>query len=266
MAPPPPSVDISLPAAAAGYPQFSERKTQRHWRDARALLLSAATVSIALVMARSLWLPWLTALLLFIALIWQGRSAAKNVCRRLLPVNGFMLFLWVSLPFTVAGESVHWLGLDWSLAGLRLAALSTGKANAIALVFMALLGPLGIHGIAQALMRLKVSPKLTWLFLLTAGTIHRLRDHFATALRAMRLRLTPEATLRQRWGGYAAVMARAFVQSALRAETVQKAMRCRGIDPASGALPNFDAKRWDGADSALVGVTLALAVAMAVFG
>ncbi|MDR2710085.1 MAG: energy-coupling factor transporter transmembrane protein EcfT [Burkholderiales bacterium] len=262
----PPSIDTSLPAVASGYPQFVERKS----RDARALLLAAAAVSVALVMARSLWTPWLTALILLIALLWRAKNeekgATKTLLRRLLPVNAFMIFLWVSLPFTVAGESVHWLGLDWSRVGLHLAALSTGKANAIALVFMLLLTPLGIHGVARALMRLKLSPKLTWLFLLTVGTIHRLRDHFATALRAMKLRLSPDATLRQRWDGYAAVLARAFVQSALRAETLQKAMRCRGIDPASGALPSFDTKRWDNADSAMLFVALALAIALAVFG
>ncbi|MCL2310297.1 MAG: energy-coupling factor transporter transmembrane protein EcfT [Proteobacteria bacterium] len=262
---PPPSVDASLPTVALGRP-YPVGRGSRHVYDVRALLLAAAVLSVALVAARDLWIPWLTALVLFIAQMRQGKGAAITMCRRLLPVNGFMIFLWVSLPFTVMGESVRWLGLDWSLAGLHLVALSTGKANAIALVFMLLLGPLGIHGIAQAMTRLKVSPKLTLLFLLTAGTVYRLCDHFATALRAMRLRLPAEATLRQRWSGYAAVMARAFVQSALRAETVQKAMRCRGIDPAGGALPCLEAKRWSGADSVLLCVVVVLATVMVVFG
>ncbi len=254
----PPGIETSLPAIAAAGSWPAGRKA----RDARALLLSAALLSVALVAAQGLWVPWSASLMLFIA---QSRQA-KTVLRRLLPVNGFMLFLWVSLPFTVAGESVRWLGLDWSLGGLHLAALSMGKANAIALVFMLLLGPLGIHGVAQAMTRLKVSPKLVLLFLLTAGTVYRLRDHFATALRAMRLRLPPEATLRQRWSGYAAVMARTFVQSALRAEAVQRAMLCRGIDPANGALPCLEEKRWGGTDSALLCVALMLAVAIAVSG
>ncbi|MDO5537865.1 MAG: CbiQ family ECF transporter T component, partial [Desulfovibrionaceae bacterium] len=77
------------------------------------------------------------ALLFGLAMLVCARPA--GCVKRLVAVNGFILFLWLTVPFSVAGSPVLTLGpLAATSEGLHLALLVTLKSNAMVLIFMAL--------------------------------------------------------------------------------------------------------------------------------
>jgi cobalt/nickel transport system permease protein len=195
-------------------------------RDARLRILAA--LAFALI---TLSLDGLAALGLALALA-GGLAAASGMrggelARSLAALEGFMLILLLSLPFTVPGHTLVDLGpLAASVDGLRLAVAILLKANAILLVLLALIGTLEPVVFGHALARLGVPEKLLHLLLMTVCQIHLIQ---AESLR-----------LRQ----------------AMRARRILDAMRCRGFQ---GRLYLLDSTVWTHRDTiAALGLALAL--------
>jgi cobalt/nickel transport system permease protein len=102
-----------------------------HRLDPRIKIIAAAVFSVVVALTSSI-VACAVALVLPITLLCLARISFKDVFRRLLIVNGFILFLWAFLPFTYPGQVLYSIGpLNVHKEGLLYAALITLKSNAI---------------------------------------------------------------------------------------------------------------------------------------
>jgi cobalt/nickel transport system permease protein len=91
----------------------------------------------------------------------------------LLLVNGFILLLWILLPFTYPGKPIFSLGpLDASGEGIQYALSITIKSNTIILACIALLGTTPVFTLAHALRHLHLPGKLIQLLFFSYRYIH----------------------------------------------------------------------------------------------
>ena len=75
--------------------------------------------------------------LMAVALLLLACLPVLKVVKRLLVVNGFIVFLWFILPWTTPGEAWYDLGpLVITREGLYLAATITAKSNIILIAFI----------------------------------------------------------------------------------------------------------------------------------
>lgn len=230
-------------------------------RDPRLRIVAAvlfALVTVALEQVSTIALACLLALTLATAAGMRPRDLAK----RLLALEGFMLILLISLPFTVSGEPLLTLGpLAASEAGLLLATTILFKANAVVLVLLVLVGTLEPVVLGHALARLGVPEKLVHLFLMTVRQIHLLNTEFLRLRQAMRARAFVPHSDRHTWRSYGWLMGMLLVRSMARAERILDAMRCRGF---KGRLYLLDATDWRAADTFTSSVFLVLLSGLAV--
>jgi cobalt/nickel transport system permease protein len=167
--------------------------------------------------------------------------------RRLLALEGFLLVLLLTLPFTLSGETVFTLGsLNASREGVQASALILLKANAVILVLLALVGGLEPVVFGHALARLGVPRKLVHLLLFTVRQIHLLQREYLRLRQAMRARAFVPRSNRHTWNSFAYLMGMLLLRSVERARRVLAAMRCRGFD---GRLYLLNGSRWGSADT-----------------
>ena len=180
--------------------------------------------------------------------------------RRLVHLEGFLILLFVSLPFTVPGAPVAALGpLTVSAEGLLLAATLGAKVSASVLVLTLLLGGLEPARLGAALAALRVPETLVRLFVATARYRVLIGDEARRLGEAMRARgFTPRSdrhTLRT----YGWLIGMLLVRALERAERVEEAMRCRGY---TGRIPRLAAPRPAARDIAAAGLIVASAAAL----
>jgi cobalt/nickel transport system permease protein len=186
-----------------------------------------------------------------------ARLDARQVARRLLVVNGFILFLWAVLPLTTAGVEVFRLGpASATEEGLLLAARITVKSNAILLALIALAATQPIGTLGHALNRLKVPDKLVHLMLISYRYIFVLEQEYQRLMRAARVRCFVPRTRIHTYRTFAYLIGMLFVRAAARAERVHQAMVCRGFAGRFYSLHRFSFTSTDGAWAAAVGTVL----------
>lgn len=174
--------------------------------------LLAALVS-ALVAARAARLPW------------------RPTARKVLMMDGFMLALFVMLPFTTPGEPLVRLGpLTASVDGLRLALTIALQANAIVLLLLALVGTIQPARLGHALLQLGVPTALVQLLFFTVRYIDVLGEEYRRLRTAMRARAFVARTDRHTLETFGYLVGMLLVRASDRAERVLAAMRCRGFD------------------------------------
>ncbi|MDR1575347.1 MAG: energy-coupling factor transporter transmembrane protein EcfT [Treponema sp.] len=188
------------------------------------LILPAAGVSSPLILA---------GLILGVVLIL--RRDMPRVLARLIPVNIFALFLWLTLPLNALGLGLFAgeTGGGALEAALKEALVYTLRINASALVYMALIIPLGIGGLTNALMKLRFPVKLAALFLLSYRYIFVMYQRVFVGALSLRLRQPRQGVLGQ-WRSYAAVFGTALISAVFRSQKIGRALQSRGFD---GTLP-----------------------------
>ena len=218
-------------------------------RDPRLRILAALAFALATVSL--LHLPAaLAALALALGFALSAGLAAGELTRRLLALEGFMLILLLSLPFTIPGTPLLAVGpLTASLEGLERAALIALKANAVAIALLGLVGSLEPAVLGHALARLGAPEKLVHLLLLTVRQIHLLHAEFLRLRQAMRARAFVPRSDRHTWRSYGWLMGMLLVRSLARSRRILGAMRCRGFH---GRLYLLDSAAWGRADTALL--------------
>jgi energy-coupling factor transporter transmembrane protein EcfT len=171
---------------------------------------------------------------------------APRVLARLIPVNIFVLFLLLTVPLnaalgtdpfavpgTAAGSGLFPGGAGGWTAALRQALVYGLRINAAALVYMALIIPLGIGGLTNALVTLRFPVKLAALFLLSYRYIFVMYQRVFVSVLSLRLR-QPRQAAPDRWKSYAAVFGTALVSALLRSQKIGRALQSRGF---GGDLP-----------------------------
>ncbi len=202
--------------------------------DPRARIVQAVALSITIAVLRDL--PAVTCgLLLGPVVSFLLNVRLRDILPRLAAANLFVVFLWLVLPFSLPGQAVFEIGpLAATIPGIELALLITLKANAIMILFLALVCPLSITQISNALDDLKISPKICSLLTFTFRFIFVLDNERRRLLRAARNRGFRPGTNVHTYRTYAQIIGMVLVHSWERAERVQRAMLCRGF---SGRYP-----------------------------
>lgn len=177
----------------------------------------------------------LLAMLLGLVLFTFTAASLRQSLRRLLLVNTFTLFLWLTVPFSVAGEAIFSAGpFTVTREGLLLALTITLKSNAMLLVFFALLASLPLPHLGSALSALHCPRRLTALLLVTYRYVHVLSDEWHTLRTSAMLRGFEPKTNLATYKTYAMLTGLLFIRSWDRSLRIWEAMRLRSF---SGHFP-----------------------------
>jgi cobalt/nickel transport system permease protein len=215
-------------------------------RDTRLRLLAAGLFALMTLSLTQFW-TLLTAGLIALTLASAAGLTLRMLRGRLLALEGFMLFLLLTLPFTVPGEPLLTLGpLTASRAGVAQALLILLKANVIVITLLALAGSLEPVVFGHALARLGLPEKLVHLLLFTVRQIHLLHQEYQRMDQAMRVRAFRPRSDRHTWNSYGWLIGMLLVRSLARARRIMGAMRCRGFH---GRLYLLDTPTWNRGDT-----------------
>ena len=188
-----------------------------------------------------------------------GLSTA-TILRRLAVGSIFLIFLWLTLPFTVPGPVAMSAGpLAVSAPGVRLALSATGKGLAIMAAFLALVAAMPVAAVGQGLRRLGVPAGLAAMLALSYRYIFVLAEEYKRLRMAATVRGFVPTTSLHTYRTFANLVGMVLVRSLDRAERLRQAMECRGFDGTFRLLGTHGAGRLDAL--ALV-LTLALAAAL----
>lgn len=195
--------------------------------DPRIRLVSALLAVIAVSQLRTL--PVSAAALGLAVLLVAMAGADRGLWRRMLHVEGFMLLLFVTLPFTMEGPIVATLGpLTASSAGIERAALIALKVSASVLTLSALLGDIDPTRLGATLHALRVPERFNRLFVMTARYVALIRNEARRLSESMRARGFRPGSNRHTWRSYGNLVGMVLVRALDRAERVEEAMLCRG--------------------------------------
>ena len=197
--------------------------------DPRFRVVLAAGFSLVVALSRSMEVQWMAVGLAAMLYVGAGLPFLQLV-RRLLVVNGFILFLWLVLPFSVPGEVVFSLGpLQATTPGIMHALHITLKANAVIIACITLVATMSVAVLGNALQAIGVPPKVCQLLLMTYRYIFVFEEEARRLRRAAALRgFTPTTSLRT-YRTYAYMVGMILVRAWERARRVQDAMVCRGF-------------------------------------
>jgi len=242
---------------------FIEGTSPIHRLDPRTRVLAAAALSVAVASVFNVaGLAVACVNALGLALVARLPLVATLV--RLRTLNLFLLVLWLVLPVTTAGPALfHVYVLSVTSPGLWMALAITLKANAIVLTLTALITTMDATELGRALHRLRVSPKLVMLFLLTGRYIAVLQAEYLRLRRAMRVRCFTPRTDRHTLRSLGYLVGMLLVNGLDRSERILNAMKCRGY---TGAFPVTDAFAFERRDVMFAGVTMAVVVCVLVTG
>lgn len=208
-------------------------------------ILSAFFLSIAVA------LSWNTASLLIslclaCVLVILFRPGLRRLLVKLSAVNFFILFLFVFIPFSVAGRVLFAMGpLKFTLEGLEMAIFIALKSNVIVIILLCLVASLPPLSAGRGLQKLFVPVKLVQLFyfvILYLDVIDTERKRLLTAARARGF--VPRTNLHT-YRTLAYFVGMLLVGSVERSERVHQAMLCRGFKGEFYTLDGFRNTVWD---------------------
>ena len=202
-------------------------------QDPRLRLIAAALYAVCCSLAQSLIASWLYLAFSFALLAVSGPHLSA-VGRRLFSVNLFIAFLWLTVPLTVppavpGGELLKLGPLAVSGEGVRLALQVTLKCNAILLAFLAFTAGLDLPRIGACLERLRVPPKLVFLFLFTCRYIYVIGEEWHKLQTAAKLRGFVPRTSLHTYATIGNMLGLVFVNSIDRSRRIYEAMLTRGF-------------------------------------
>ena len=182
-------------------------------------------------------------------LICLSRPPLLPLLRRMVVVNIFILFLWLTVPLSGNSSSapvVFSYGFFvLTQQGLALCLLVSIKSNALVLLFLALVATMPTPTLGHAMAQLHVPNKLVFLFLFTYRYIHVIGEEWQRLNNAARLRaFRPRNTLHTyRVAGY--ILGMVLVRSYERAQRVYEAMILRGFTGHFVSINTFHTTRRD---------------------
>ncbi len=238
---------------------FADGDSIVHKLDPRAKVLVAFGFS-ALTATADLIPPLVLALALAAAMVVLARLPARAVVYRLLLVNGFVLLLWLMLPFTYPGRTVAHIGpLTLSREGIAYAFLITVKSNAIILFGIALLSTTQLTRLGRALNWMRAPDKIVHVLLFMLRYIEVISRDYQRLKASMSVRCFRPGANSHTYRSYANMVGMLLINSYERAEAVYSAMLCRGFTGKFQATSDFSFSATDAVFSA---TAMALAIVM----
>jgi cobalt/nickel transport system permease protein len=235
---------------------FATGHSQIHRLDPRLKVLFATVYSF--IVALSDRFPSLfAALALSFLMIGLARLNIREVAKRVLIVNGLILFFWLVLPLTFEGVVLFYLGpFAVTREGLLISARITLKSNAILLAFLALIASTSIATLGHALNRLRIPEKIVHLLLLTYRYVFVIEQEYQRLVRATKIRgFRPKSNMHT-YRTYAYLIGMLFVRASERAARVHQAMLCRGFKGKFYCLREFSFSRLDFIWSAFMAIAV----------
>lgn len=225
--------------------EFSRGDSCVHTLDPRVKIAVTLIFSVVVALSGSL-----TATVISLAMpVWLVQAArldVKTVLRRLAVVNGFVLFIWLFLPFTTNGETIYSLGpLHVQREGINAALLITLKSNSIVLMVIALLGTSQVFSLVHALSHMWVPDKLVHLFFFCFRYIHVIEGEYRRLTNAMKIRGFKPKTDMHTYRSYAYLVGMLLVRSFDRSKRILQAMRCRGFKKKFYILHHYQMTNYD---------------------
>lgn len=239
--------------------EFTIGSTWVHHLDPRIKIVVTAVFSVVVAINNSLVSSFIS-IFLPVILIAAARLDLRAVFARVAVVNGFVIFMWLFLPFTTPGETILTLGpLSVQRQGLLLAILITIKSNSIILMALALLGTSQIFTLVHALSHLGMPDKLVHLFFFCFRYLHVIHDEYHRLTNAMKMRGFRPVTNLHTYRSYAYLVGMLLVRSFDRSKRILNAMKCRGFKGKFYILHHYEMKRHDyalAASSLVFGIAL----------
>jgi cobalt/nickel transport system permease protein len=216
-----------------------------HRLDPRVKLAIAAIFSVVTA-ASSRWIALVIGLSFSILLVLIGRLPLKNVCIRLILVNGLILILWLFVPFSLEGRPLFTIGtLTASKEGVLYITLLTLRSNIIVLALISLLSTIPIFTLGRAMKEMGVPDKIVQLFFFTYRYLHVIHLEYQRLLNALKIRGFQPKTNLHTYKTYAHLVGMLLVKSYDRSERIRKAMMCRGFRGTFYNLNEFSLKPFD---------------------
>ncbi|MDZ7695833.1 MAG: cobalt ECF transporter T component CbiQ [Deltaproteobacteria bacterium] len=210
----------------------------------RILMATAFAFVVALSDLLSALLP---ALVVSAVLMVISGLPVRDVLKRLMVVNGFVLFLWLVVPVTFPGTPLFHLGpLTATWEGVLVSARITIKCNAILLVFIALVAVSPVATLGAALARMRVPEKIVLLLLMSYRYIFVMETEYQRLARSASVRGFRPSTSIHTYRTFAYLIGMLFVRASARAERVYAAMLCRGFSGKFHSLRDFSFSKKDG--------------------
>ncbi len=209
---------------------FSIGSSLLHRIDPRVKIIIAVCFAVQTAMHHTLSGACLS-LVLGVCLILFSTISPAAILKRLILVNSFTLFIWLTLPFTYQGTPIAHIGsFDISREGIFLALLLTIKTNAALTGIIALLATSTPAAIGHGLEKLHLPTRLCFILLFAYRYIFVIYDEYKTLLRAARMRcFVPKSTMHT-YRTFAYLFGMTLVRSHNRSSRIHQAMMLRGFD------------------------------------
>jgi cobalt/nickel transport system permease protein len=212
-----------------------------HQLDPRIRLISAGVFSIVVALSRNFQALTAAVLIAFL-LVMLAQLPAREIIKRIILVNSFIVLLWLVLPLTFQGSDALTLGpLRIYNAGITMAAQITLKSNAILLALIALVATMNLSVLGNALDWLHVPDKIVHLLLMTYRYVFLIEQEYQRLIRSAQIRGFRPGNNLHTYKTYASIVGMLLVRSAVRADRVYKAMLCRGFKRRFYCLYEFKA-------------------------
>ena len=213
--------------------------------DSRVKVIEVFFFSIIVAVSNSLPVL-LSALIISLCIILMSKIPAKEIFRRLVPVNMMIIFLWFFLPFTTEGKSVFNIGsLVITHEGLIYAFRISIKSNAMMLILISLIASTPIFALGHAMLELKMPKKLVHLFFFTYRYIHVMDKEYIRLINAIKIRGFRLRTNLHTYRTFAYIVGMLLIKSFDRMQRVRNAMLCRGFKGDFYSIGNFSFKKID---------------------
>ncbi len=232
-------------------------QTVIHRLDPRVKFLTALIFSV-IVAVQSRFAPLLWGALLPAALLILARLSPFKIVKKLVPVNGFILMLWLILPLSYPGHPVYHLGpLTITEEGIRQSLLITVKSNLIVLAAIGLLSTSAVFDLVYALQSLHLPNKLVQLFFFSYRYIPVLYSEYERLHNAMKLRGFRAGTNLHTYRSYAYLVGMLLLRGYERSQRVYQAMLMRGFDGRFRTIKELRMRRCDALAVAAAAIYLA---------
>ncbi len=213
--------------------------------DPKVKMLEVFFFSIVVAVSNSLPVLF-SALVVSCCIVLATRIPAKEIFRRLVPVNIMIIFLWFFLPFTIEGKHLFNIGpFAVTHEGLIYAFRISIKSNAMMLMLISLIVSTPIFSLGHAMLELSVPKKLVHLFLFTYRYIHVMDKEYIRLINAIKIRGFRPGTNLHTYRTFAYIVGMLLIKSFDRMQKVRNAMLCRGFKGNFYSLKNFSFKKID---------------------
>jgi cobalt/nickel transport system permease protein len=175
-----------------------------------------------------------------------ARIEIRPLFYRLLALNGFLVLLWLTLPFSFQGDTLLRLGdLALTSQGVFYTLIITLKANTILLFTITIIGTTGVFSLAHAMFHLKCPRKLVYLTVFIYRYISVVHEEYERLRKTAKARSFRPGTNVYTFKMYAYMVGMLFVKSYERSQRIYQALVLRGFRGDFPMLRHFRLQKAD---------------------